>query len=273
MVKKNRKGIAYWLLVLLILIMVITAIIPFIYMVVVSFTKMEILTLDFASQEYSWSNYRSVFRNLDFFNNFKNSVIVTVATCILNCIMCSMAAYVFSKKKFPGSDKILAIYIATLMIPSQVTLIPMFIIVRTLGLMNTYTAMVIPLLNAFGVFLIKQFMDSFPDDLLEAARIDGCGENRIFVTIVVPLLKSVLVSLVIFTFISSWNNFLWPLVIASKPNVQTLTVALSTLKSLYSTNYGLVMAGSTLAFLPPFILYIVLQKQFVEGIALSGIKG
>lgn len=273
MVDTRKKGVPYYIGKILIILLVITTILPFIYMVAVSFTRMEILTLDFAHQDYSFSNYRSVFHNLDFFNNFKNSVIVTVTTCILNCIMSAMAAYVFAKKKFRGSDKLLAIYIATLMIPGQVTLIPMFIIVRTLGLMNTYTAMVIPLLNAFGVFLIKQFMDTFPDDLLEAARIDGCGENRIFVTIVVPLMQSVLISLIIFTFISSWNNFLWPLVVASKPNVLTLTVALSTLKSLYSTNYGLVMAGSTLAFLPPFILYVVLQKQFVEGIALSGIKG
>ena len=139
--------------------------------------------------------------------------------------------------------------------------------------MNTYPALFLPIINAFGVFLIRQFMYSVPNDLIDAARIDGCGENRIFFTIVIPLIKSVLISLVIFTFISSWNDFLWPLVIVTKPEMRTLTLAISALRGSYSTNYGLVMAGSTLAFLPPFILYILLQKQFMEGIALSGIKG
>ncbi len=263
----------YWAALVLVLIAALVSVVPFVYMVLVSFTQMEILSFNFDFSEFSLVNYSTVFRNLDFMTNLKNSVIVTVITCILNCIIPSMAAYAFAKKQFPGKSKFFMVYLATLMIPSQVTLIPMFFIVRALGLMNTYTAMILPLINAFGVFLIKQFLDSFPDELLEAGRIDGCGENRMFVTIVVPLMKSVLVSLVIFTFITSWNNFLWPLVIASKPNVQTLTVALATLKSNYSTNYGLVMAGSTLAFLPPFIIYIFLQRQFVEGIALSGIKG
>ena len=116
-------------------------------------------------------------------------------------------------------------------------------------------------------------MVSVPDDLIEAARIDGCSEVGIFVRIVLPLVKPVLISLTIFTFISSWNDFLWPLVIVTKPEMKTLTLALAALKGSYSTNYGLVMAGSTLAFLPPFILYVLLQKEFVEGIALSGIKG
>jgi len=116
-------------------------------------------------------------------------------------------------------------------------------------------------------------MVTIPDELLEAASIDGCGENRIFISIVIPLIKSVMVSLMIFTFITCWNDFLWPLVIVTKPERQTLTLAISALKGSYSTNYGLVMAGSTLTFLPPFLLYIFLQKQFVEGIAMSGIKG
>ena len=153
------------------------------------------------------------------------------------------------------------------------TLIPVFTIMKKLGLMNTYPALFLPIINAFGVFLMRQFMVSLPDELLEAARIDGCGENRIFISIVIPLIKSVIVSLTIFTFISCWNDFLWPLVIVTKPQMQTLTLAISALKGSYSTNYGLVMAGSTLTFLPPFVLYVFLQKQFVEGIAISGIKG
>jgi len=158
------------------------------------------------------------------------------------------------------------------MIPGQVTLVPVFLIMKSLGLLNTYPALIFPIVNAFGVFLVRQFMLSIPNDLLEAARIDGCSEHRIFFLLVLPLITTVLVSLTIFTFISSWNDFLWPLVIASKPHMKTLTLAIAALKGSYTTNYGLVMAGSTLAFLPPFILYLILQKRFVEGIALSGIK-
>ena len=127
--------------------------------------------------------------------------------------------------------------------------------------------------TATGVFLIRQFMDTVPDELLEAAKVDGCPEYRIFIQIVIPLIKPVLISLVVFTFVTSWNDFLWPLVSTSNSDMYTLTVALSLLKTQYQTNYGLIMAGATVSFLFPFIMYVFLQKQFVEGIALSGIKG
>ena len=139
--------------------------------------------------------------------------------------------------------------------------------------LDVYKRQMLPILNAFGVFLVRQFMVNVPDELIEAARIDGCGENRLFLSVVVPLVKPVLVSLTIFTFITCWNDFLWPLVTVTDERMQTLTLAIAALKGNYSTNYGLVMAGSTLAFLPPFLLYVALQKEFVEGIALSGIKG
>ena len=159
------------------------------------------------------------------------------------------------------------------MIPSQVILVPMTVIIRTLHIANTYSALFLPLVNAFGVFLIKQFLENLPNDLLEAARIDGCGELNIYLQIIVPLIKPALVSLTVFTFITSWNSFIWPLISITNQNKNTLTLALSSLQGSYTTNYGLVMAGATLTFLPPFVLYLILQKQFVEGIALSGIKG
>ncbi|SEU05277.1 carbohydrate ABC transporter membrane protein 2, CUT1 family [Lacrimispora sphenoides] len=246
---------------------------PFIYMMLVSLTQKTVLDLNFENADFSFINYNRVFRNFNLATNLANSIIVTVSACVLNCVISSMAAYAFAKKKFPFRDQLFSIYLATLMIPGQVTLIPVFTIMKKLGLMNTYPALFLPIINAFGVFLIRQFMVTIPDELLEAASIDGCGENRIFISIVIPLIKSVMVSLMIFTFITCWNDFLWPLVIVTKPERQTLTLAISALKGSYSTNYGLVMAGSTLTFLPPFLLYIFLQKQFVEGIAMSGIKG
>lgn len=249
------------------------ALTPFLYMCVISLTQKSTLDLNFAGVSFNLQNYVRVFKNLNIARNLLNSVIVTCGSCILNCIVCSMAAYGFSKKRWPGRDKVFAVYLATLMVPSQVTLIPVFLIIKELNLMNTHLALMLPILNAFGVFLMRQFMGSVPDDLLEAARIDGCSENRLFIRIVIPLIKPVIVSLTVFTFITSWNDFLWPLVTCTNQNMQTLTLAISALKGNYSTNYGLVMAGSVLAFLPPFILYIFLQKQFVEGIALSGVKG
>ena len=261
------------LLAVVLLFSALLALSPFVYMVLVSFTQKTTLSLSFNPAEFSLVNYRRVFQNFDIGRNALNSFIVTGSACILNCIISAMAAYVFAKKHFPMRDQLFAVYLATQMIPGQVTLIPVFTIIKALGLMNTYPALFLPIINACGVFLIRQFMVSVPDDLIEAARIDGCSEVGIFVRIVLPLVKPVLISLTIFTFITSWNDFLWPLVIVTKPEMKTLTLALAALLGSYSTNYGLVMAGSTLAFLPPFILYVLLQKEFVEGIALSGIKG
>lgn len=252
----------------------VTAIFPFFYMLGLSFTQSQSLTFSFSDISLDFVNYKRVFRNTDIFNALKNSAIVTSLTVFFNCLIASMAAYGFAKKKFPGSTLIFSIYLVTLMVPIHVTLIPLFTIMNKLHMLDTYPALIVILINAFGVFLIKQFMSGVPDDLLEAAQIDGCPEFRIFYSIVVPLLKPVLISLTVFTFISSWNDFLWPLVSIHQSDMKTVTLALSTLKgSQYETNYGLMMAGSTLAFCVPFILYCFLQKQFVEGIALSGIKG
>ncbi len=257
----------------LLLILSAVALFPFVYMLLTSFTQATILGFGFNFKELSLINYVHVFVNFDFFTGLKNSIIVSALSCIFNCLIASMAAYGFAKKKFPGNHFLYFFYIVTLMIPGQVTLIPVFTMMRQMHMLNTYQALVFPILNAFGVFLIKQFMSAVPDDLLEAADIDGCIEIKKYLYIVLPLIQPVLVSLTIFTFVTSWNDFLWPLVISTDPSMRTLTLALSVLKGNYTTNYGLVMAGSVLTFLPPFLLYIFLQKQFVEGIALSGIKG
>ena len=256
-----------------IFIMALSAIIPFVIMSLFSLTQKTELNLVFHLDDFSFKNYIMIFTGTKIGRYLLNSVIVVVGSCFFNNVICSMGAYAFAKKRFPGRDKLFLLYIATMMIPSQVTLIPVFLIIKKLGLINTYTAMMIPFVNAFGVFLFRQFMVNIPEDLLEAARIDGCGEVYIFTKIVLPLVKPVLISLTIFTFITAWNNYLWPLVFATTDTMQTLTLAIATLQGNYSINYGLVMAGATISFLPPFILYALLQKQFVEGIALSGIKG
>jgi len=252
---------------------VLACVVPFVLMALISLTQKRVVNLNFSLSEMDFQNYDKLFRNFSFFTYLLNSIIVVGMSCLLNCFISGLAGYSFAKKRFPLQKQIFWLYMITLMVPNQVILIPVFTIMRSMGLLNTHLALSLPIINAFGVFLIKQFMESVPDELLEAARMDGCGEFRIFTHIVVPLVKPVFVSLTVFTFITSWNDFIWPLVLITENKMNTLTLALASLQGNYGTNYGLVMAGATLAFLPPFILYLFLQRQFVEGIALSGIKG
>ena len=269
----RKMNILTVFMVLFIFLFTIICIAPFIYMVLLSFTQSQ--SMSFSWKEFSLNpvNYQYTLIKTGFGRALWNSVIVVGLSCLFNCIMSAMAAYGFEKKPIPGKEKLFAIYVATLMIPGQVTLIPVFIIMKSMNLLNTYTALILPILNAFGVFLVRQFMTSVPDELIEAAQVDGCPEPKIFLYIVIPLLKPVMISLTVFTFVTSWNNFLWPLVITTKKGMYTLTVALSLLKTNYNANYGLIMAGAAISFLFPFVLYVFLQKQFVEGIALSGLKG
>ena len=252
----------------------ISCIAPFVYMVVMSFTQATTLNIRLSDINFmDWSNFHYVFTRSGFSRALLNSIIVVACSCFFNCLVASMAAYGFEKKNFPGKEALFRVYLITLMIPGQVTMIPTFLIMNRMNLLNTYFALVVLIINAFGVFLIRQFMSGVPNELLEAAQVDGCPDLRIFFRIVIPLIQPVLVSLVVFTFVTSWNDFLWPLVSTTKSEMYTLTVSLSLLKTQYRTNYGLVLAGATVSFLFPFVMYTVLQKQFVEGIALSGIKG
>jgi multiple sugar transport system permease protein len=252
----------------------ISCIYPFIYMVLLSLTSSNtaVLRLQDISLK-GLSNYYYVLKSRNFLRSLFNSVLVSVLACFFNNIISAMAAYGFAKKRFPGNRFLFSLFMLTLMVPGQVTLIPDFLIMRSFNMLNTYLSLYILIINAFGVFLVKQFMDSVPDELLEAAKVDGCPEHKIFIQIALPLLKPVLVSLTIFTFVNIWNSFLWPLVAVTKSDMYTLTVVLSLLKAQYTANYGFIMAGATVTFVFPFILYITLQKQFVEGIALSGVKG
>lgn len=276
---KQKSKLNHWTplaiigLIAIILVAVI-AIFPFIYMILMSFTDSRTLQLHLSNVNFTdLSNFIYIFNNSGFLQAFVNSIIVVVVSCVLNVIISCMAAYGFEKKLFPGRDFIFQIYMITLMIPGQVTMIPLFVIMKNLGLLNTKTALIIPMIGAFSVFLVKQFVNGVPDELIESAKVDGCPEYRIFIQIVMPLLQPVMITLIVFTFISSWNDFLWPLIAATKTETYTLTVALSVLKTQYQVNYGLIMAGSTITFIFPFILYVFLQKQFVQGIALGGVKG
>ena len=234
--KIKKKSISV-IINLFLLLMVLLAIIPFLYMVFTSLRQVySMLDFNFRLLDLNLNNYKAVFSNFPFGMYFINSVIVVVFSCVLNVIVSAMAGYGFAKKRFKGRNTIFFLFLATMMIPGQVTIIPIFIMFNSVKLLNSYASLILPTIGAFGVFLMKQFMQSLPDELIEAAKIDGCGEVRTFCSIIVPLIKSVIISLTIFTFISVWNDFIWPLVVVSSDSRTTLTLGLSTLSGLYKTN-------------------------------------
>ena len=277
--KKFFSRLLWLLAVLFLLLLVVVAVFPFVYMAIVSLMEnvmsMKLSANTLKKAVWSLNNYKKVLLTSNFARYLLNSVIVSGMSCLLSCLFSTMTAYAFSKKQFAGRDRLRGIFLATMMVPGECMIIPMYLIARKLGLVNTLAAMIIPLISsAFGTTMMYSFMKNVPDELLEAADIDGCGELRKFFSIVFPLVKSAVVSLAIFIFISSWGSLLWPLLTTTKRELSTVTMAIARMSGgEKATNFGYVMAGNTLGFLPPFILYCFLQKQFVEGIALSGTKG
>ncbi|MCU1432117.1 MAG: carbohydrate transporter permease [Actinotalea sp.] len=219
-------------------------------------------------------NFRELFVRLDFPQFFGNSIFVATVVTLGNLVFCSMLGYVLAKFDFAGKKMLFRLVLGTLMIPGMVTLVPLFVLVANMGLVNTFGGLILPFLAApFGVFLMRQFFQSVPDELIDAARIDGASEARIFTQVVIPLAKPALATLAILTFLGSWNNFLWPLVVATTEDKYTLPVALA----LYSvgqnrTDYGLLLAGAVVVLVPILILFLFLQRYFVQGIAMTGIK-
>jgi multiple sugar transport system permease protein len=219
-------------------------------------------------------NYRRWFESLHITTYFMNSAIVAVLTVLGNLVFCSMVGYAMAKLEFTGKRLLFGLVMITLMVPGVVTFVPLFVVVAKLHLINTYAGLVLPFLTSpIGVFLMRQFIRSIPDSLIEAARIDGAGEFRIFARIVLPLSGPPLATLSILTFLASWNNFLWPLVVAQNQDRYTLPVALSLYASgEQATDYGLLLAGSVMVITPIVAAFIALQRWFVQGVATTGIK-
>jgi multiple sugar transport system permease protein len=219
-------------------------------------------------------NYHTLLGKLDFPTYFTNSVIVAVVTTLGNLLFCSAAGYALAKLDFVGKRVLFVVVLGTIMVPSIVTMVPLFVLSSNLGLVNSLAGLILPFLaQAFGVFLMRQFILSIPNDLLEAARIDGASELRIYARIVLPLCRPALATLGILTFLTSWNNFLWPLVASTTDDKYTLPVALA----LYAigqnrTRYDLLIAGSVVIVVPVLIVFLVLQRHFVRGIATTGLK-
>jgi multiple sugar transport system permease protein len=217
--------------------------------------------------------YVRLFKEVNFLLHFKNSLIVSISVTALSLFLNSMAGYAFAKHRFGGRDSIFRFLLTALMIPGQVTMIPVFLLLKEMGLLNSYMGLIVPVsANVFGIFLIRQFMMSIPTDLIESARIDGCSEFRIYWSIVLPLCKPVLATLGIFTFMGSWNDFLWPLIVMVREESYTLPVALANLNGQHPTSFGLLMAAAVVVVLPVIIVFLLAQKYVIQGVATSGLK-
>ncbi len=259
---------------LLLIGIIIASVFPFLYMFLMSFkSTINAHDLDFSLEKLSLMQYQKIFAMDHFGRYIFNSVFVAAAGVILTVGVCSLAGYAFAKMDFKGNDKIFLFLVMTMVVPSEVIIIPLFLITKGLGWLNTYRALILPLPTAFGVFIMRQAILDVPKDLIDAAKIDGCGNLKIFFKVVLPLVKSSMLALSIFTFVGAWNNFLWPLVASTKTEMKTLPLALSMMKTQFNTDVGLTMACAVINFLPPFIFYVFIQGRFKEGMTLSGMKG
>ncbi|MDP8258234.1 MAG: carbohydrate ABC transporter permease [Candidatus Aadella gelida] len=255
----------------------ITMALPYIWMLVTSIKPIEEIQAfppTFRVKNPTLEPYRDLFRMVPMGRYIFNSLFVAGSITIFNVFATSLAGYAFAKHKFWGRDKIFFLFIGSLMIPWQINIIPGFVIVKNLGWLNTYKGLIIPSMAwcAFGIFLNRQFIYSIPDDLIDAARIDGCTEFMIYRLVILPLIKPVLATLAIFTFLQQWNNFVWPLVIIHTSHMRTLPLALAVLTGQFGANFGLVMAGAVVATVPMLVVYLLFQKYIIKGIEMTGLR-
>jgi multiple sugar transport system permease protein len=250
-------------------------VLPFLLMLLGSLMpKADILKRTLDVTHLSLVNYLETFRAIPFGRYYLNSLIIATSTTTLQILVASLAAFALGRLRFRGRDSLFLLYLATLMIPFQVTMIPNFILVRFLGWFDSYQALILPsAFSVFSTFLLRQYFLGLPLDYDEAARMDGATSWRIWWQIILPLSGPVLATLAIFNFQGSWNDFLWPLVITRSPEMRTIPIGLSSFQGQYNTEWHLLMAGSVVALLPVLLLYILGQNWFVRGITLSGIGG
>jgi multiple sugar transport system permease protein len=218
-------------------------------------------------------HYRTLFSRLDMGRYVFNSTVLAAATTALSVLLNALAGYAFAKLRFRGRDRLFGLLLAAMIIPGQVGMLPLFLLLKQIGLINTYAGVIVPgLASIFGIFLVRQYVVSIPDSLLDAARIDGAGEFRIFFTIVAPLCRPILVTLALFTFLGSWNDFMWPLIVLTDREMYTLPVALANLMGEHAQDTELMMAGAVLTVLPVLLLFVFLQRYYIEGLVLGGSK-
>jgi multiple sugar transport system permease protein len=219
-------------------------------------------------------NYRELFERTGVGRYLFNSVFLAVSATALSLVFNVMAGYAFAKLRFAGRDRLFKTMLGALVIPGQVAMIPLFLLLKHLGLVNSYAGVIVPALaSIFGIFLIRQYALSIPDDLLEAARIDGASEWRIFSWIVVPLLRPIIVTLAVFTLLGTWNDFMWPLIVLSDKDLYTLPVALASLSREHVQDNELMMAGAVLTIVPVLVVFLALQRYYIQGLMMGSVKG
>ena len=275
MIRPSRAGRAVRLA--LILLLAAFALFPLLWMVSVSFMspgEASRFPPPLVPEAPSLSAYHALFATTGIARYFLNSLFVATIGTLLSLMFNATAGYAFAKLRFKGRDRIFQALVAALVIPGQVTMLPLFLMLKEIGLINSFAGVLVPLAaSIFGIFLVRQYALSIPDEMLEAARVDGAGEGRIFFQIVVPVLTPILITLALFTFLAAWNDFMWPLIILTDQDNYTLPVALAALSREHVQDNEMMMAGSVLTILPVLLLFLVLQRYYLQGLLAGSVKG
>ncbi|HOB16032.1 MAG TPA: carbohydrate ABC transporter permease [Defluviitoga sp.] len=262
---------------LILIIWLLISVIPFAWMLSTSFKgpgEIFIFPPRWIPKNPTLKNYKDLFQQMNFGRPFLNSVVVSLSTTFLSVLLATMAGYGFAKFNFKNKNTLFLLVLGTVMVPGQITMIPVFLLLTKLSLLNTYWGLILPAIaNAFNIFFMRQFISGIPDELIEAAKMDGANEGWIFFKVIIPLSKPAMAAITIFTFTGSWNNFLWPLIIATDESMYTLPVAVSVLGGQYTENIAMQMAGSVIVILPLIIVFLFTQKYFIKGITFTGLKG
>lgn len=272
--KRILGGVGYYIVAVL---LAVIALVPFVWMISTSLKSRGALMsipIEWIPAEPTLDAYGEVFSRFPFLKTIGNSLFITCSFTLLTIVSASMAAFAFAKIRFRGSRLVLGLYLATMMIPTQVTMIPLFVVMNKLGLIDSYASVILPgIFKPFAVFMLVQQMRAIPEDFLDAARIDGAGIFRVYRRIALPMCAPTIATLAVTTFMESWNDYLWPLLMLTDRNKMTLPIALSTLNGQYNTEYNVLMAGSLISMIPIVIIYLCAQKQFKNGLMAGGIKG
>lgn len=275
MTRKHTLGTLCYYAVAVLLALI--ALVPFFWMLSTSLKSRGALMsipIEWIPAEPTLDAYTTVFERFPFFQTILNSLFISVSYTVITLFSASLAAYAFTKIRFKGSGFLLGVYLATMMIPTQVTMIPLFVVMNQMGLINHYASVILPsVFKPFAVFMLVQQMRTIPGDYMDAARIDGASVFGIYRNVILPLCVPTLATLAITTFMESWNDYLWPLLMLTDRAKMTLPIALSTLNGQYSTEYNVLMAGSLISMIPIILIYIFAQKYFKNGLMAGGIKG
>ncbi|HUX20853.1 MAG TPA: carbohydrate ABC transporter permease [Spirochaetia bacterium] len=275
--RRARASLPQLLIYLLLIVAALWAIIPVVWMILSSFKTMNTIfrvPLQWIPKPFYWKSYPEAWAQRNFAHYFLNSAIIAVTITVGNLFVCAMAGYGLAKYRFRGRNFLFLAVLSTLMLPLEVTMVPLFLVVKVLHWQNTFAGIIVPFLaDPFGVFLMRQYILDLPDDLIEAARIDGMHEFGIFSKIVLPLVKPALTALAIFIFREAWNLYIWPLIIITSESLRPLTVGIALFMSNYGTDWNQLLAIATIAMLPMVVIFLMLQRYFVRGIVLSGMKG